>query len=359
MRSNRSFFVLSLALGTTSAIIAAASCGGGGSSSATASTTGAGGAHSDGGPGGSGGSGGSGGLFTMEAGQCSGPADCDGGVCVNGSCCDSAANVCGTSCCGSGTVCLFDKCVKPGKDCNNANDCEPGQYCETALGSMPDGGVPDGGDDAGLCTQPLPLGGKCLDLPPVCDADAGVPGPDAGCVAECTYHPPAGQLNATVRWEWGANAVHRPNFIDIWSTPTVGRVYDGNCDGKVDLLDSPDIVFVSGKTIDVNTGLGTCCQCTNTSPTSCLTGVLRMLDGRTGKEIWSLDSASANSAGFAGLSVALGDLDADGRMDIAAVTGEGFVVMVDGKGNVVRTSDKAIPGHGDATFGWGGGLSIA
>ena len=355
MRSTRSFFALSLAMGTTTAVIAASSCGGAGTTGGTSSTsTGTG----TGGQGG-GGTGGSGGLFNIDAGQCSSPADCDGGLCVNGACCDSAANVCGDACCNGGSVCLFDKCVKPGKECNTANDCDPGQYCETALGTKPDGGAPDGGDDAGLCTQPLPLGGKCLDLPPVCDPDGGPPGPDAGCVAECTYHPPVGQLDATIRWEWGANAVHRPNVIDIWATPTVGRVYDGNCDGKVDVLDSPDIVFVSGKAIHVDTGLGTCCQCTGAATSACLTGVLRMLDGRTGKEIWSLDKASANSIGFAGLSVALGDIDVDGRMDIAAVTGEGLVVMVDGKGTVVRTSDKPIPGHGDATFGWGGGLSIA
>ncbi|MFO0762421.1 MAG: VCBS repeat-containing protein [Byssovorax sp.] len=359
MRAKPAFFALSLLSGATTLGAVAASCGGSGTGttgSGTTTTTGAGGMSTTS----TTGSGGSGGLFNTDSGQCSGPADCDGGVCVNGACCDSAEHVCGDACCKSGTVCLFDKCVQPGKDCNTANDCAPGQYCETALGSMPDGGAPDAGPDGGLCTQPLPLGGKCLDLPPVCDNDGGLPGPDAGCVQECLYKPPVGQLDATVRWSWGPdNAVHRPNVVDIWATPTVGRVYDGNCDGKVDLLDSPVIVFVSGKALDANTGLGTCCQCTNTTPTGCLTGVLRVLDGRTGQEVWSLDKADANSSGFAGLSVALGDIDGDKQMDIVAVTGEGFVVMVDGKGNVVRTSDKPIPGHGDATFGWGGGLSIA
>ena len=48
---------------------------------------------------------------------------------------------------------------------------------------------------------------------------------------------------------------------------------------------------MTGNAIDAATGKGTCCQCTNTTPTSCHTGVLRMLDGRTGAEIWSLDKA--------------------------------------------------------------------
>lgn len=354
MRHHRAATAAILLLVGPAALVA--SCGGSDSSSTGAATgtgSGAGGAHPDGGPG-SGGTGGS--LFMGDAAMCSTSAECDGGVCVDGVCCDSAAHVCGGACCGAGTVCLFDKCVQPGNDCHTVNDCQPGQYCETALGEAADGGPGPG--DAG-CTQPLPLGGKCLDLPPICDTDAGAPGADAGCVSQCEYHPKAGQLSATAKWSWGPTAQIKPNFTDVWSTPTVGRVFDANCDGKVDLLDSPNVIFVSGKAIDSVTGKGTCCQCTGNAVSACLTGVLRMLDGRTGQEIWSLDKPDATSTGFAGLSVALGDVDSDGRMDIVAVTGEGYLVLIDANGKVVRTSDKPIPGHGNAAFGWGGGLSIA
>jgi hypothetical protein len=304
---------------------------------------------------------GTGGGFIQPDAGCHADTDCDGGVCLGGACCDTAANVCGAACCGGGTVCLFDKCVTPGKDCHTANDCDPGQYCETALGAQPDGGAPDGGADGGVCTQPLPLGGKCLDLPPVCAADAGAPGPDAGCVSLCEYHPPAGNLNAVQKWQWGPTATTKPNFTDVWSTPVVGRVHDSNCDGKIDELDAPVIVFVSGNDL-AGAPNGTNCQSATlggTNPSMCHTGVLRMLDGKTGEEIWTLTKASAGSVGFAGLSTALGDIDGDGRVDIVAATGEGFVVMIDGDGNVVRQSDKPIPGNGIATFGWGGGLSIA
>jgi hypothetical protein len=359
MRSNRGFLFGFGILGLSVAAAAASSCGGGGQTTSTSSTGHGGNGGAGGkGHGGSTGTAGSGTGGTIQTG-CQGDGDCDGGVCVSGACCGSATDVCGSACCSGGTVCLFDKCVTPGKDCHTANDCGAGQYCETALGSQPDGGVPDGGADGGVCVSPLPLQGKCLDLPPVCAADAGVPGADAGCVAQCEYHPPPGQLNAVQKWAWGPNAVFKPNFIDVWSTPTVGRVYDGNCDGKVDELDSPVIIFVSGRGIDANTGKGTCCQCTNTTPTSCHTGVLRMLDGRTGQEIWSLDKASAASTGFAGMSTAIGDIDGDGRMDILAVTGEGYVVLIDASGNVMRTSDKPIPGNANGSFGWGGGLAVA
>ncbi|HTJ82454.1 MAG TPA: VCBS repeat-containing protein, partial [Polyangiaceae bacterium] len=190
--------------------------------------------------------------------------------------------------------------------------------------------------------------------PPPCDANM-MP---AGCVPTCEYHPPVGPLDAVEKYSWGPVADVKPNFTDIWSTPAVGRIYDANCDGKVDVLDPPDLVFVSGRAIDGN-GVGTCCQCTGAATSACLTGVLRMLDGRTGEEIWSLDKASSTSVGFAGLSVAIGDIDNDGRMDITAVTGEGYVVLLDATGAVLRTSDLPIPGHGNGTFGWGGGLAIA
>jgi hypothetical protein len=369
MRTNRGFLVVVGTFGLSIAVGAAASCGGGTDTGGTTTdTTSKGGSGGAGGHGaGTTGTGNDGGGFINPDAGCHTNADCNGGVCVGGACCDSAAHVCGEQCCTGGTVCLFDKCVTPGKNCHTANDCGPGQYCETALGDQPDGGAgggaPDGGmgggspDGGPLCVAPLPLAGKCLALPPVCEPDAGTPAPDAGCVAQCEYHPPAGTLNAVAKWEWGPVAGVKPNFTDVWSTPTVGRVYDGNCDGKVDELDSPVIVFVSGNA--VTGGKGTCCQCDGQTPTSCHRGVLRMLDGRTGQEIWSLDKPSATSTGFAGLSVALGDIDSDGRMDIVAVTGEGYVVLIDSNGNVVRTSDKPIPGSGNNTFGWGGGLAIA
>ncbi len=304
----------------------------------------------------------SGGSTFEVGGGCATAGDCDGGVCVGGKCCTSADAVCGNVCCGAGTVCLFNACVTPGSPCFTGNDCKADEYCETAFGkpaTPSDAGVPDANTDARTdaatdggptCLEPPPVGGKCVKRPPVCadGADAGT-----GCIAKCEFKPTVGNLDAVPEWTWGTNAKEFRGFIDVWSTPTVGRVFDANCDGKVDILDAPNVIFVSGNAET------TCCQCNGSTPTSCHTGVLRMLDGRSGKEVWSLRRASAGSAGFSGLSVALGDLTGDGRMDIAAVTGEGFIVIVDGNGNVLRTSDKAIPGSGNDNFGWGGGLAIA
>jgi hypothetical protein len=309
--------------------------------------------------------------------------------CTSGTCCASA-NVCGSQCCGASQTCFAGACVTPGAMCRTSADCMTGEYCEPSLGmggdaGVPDGGVVDGGaadagvrdagaidtgvmGDAGpVCTGAAPTVGRCLAIPPRCPSGVdggGVDGgsPDGGtCTTVCEYHPPVGNLQAVTAWSWGQPTppADFPNHIDVWSTPAVGRLYDANCDGHVDDLDPPAVIFVSGHAVDSTTGRGTCCQCSNTTPTECHRGVLRAVDGRTGQTLWSLRRASASSSGFSATSVAIGDVDRDGRMDVVAATGEGYVVLVDGNGNVVRTSDQPIPGSGNDSFGWGGGFAIA
>jgi hypothetical protein len=289
--------------------------------------------------------------------------DCNGGYCVNGACCPTADQVCGDNCCDFGQVCFANSCVNPGRVCHSAADCDPGQYCELGLGDG-DGGVPDGGQtsDGGVCLHPAPAGGRCLDLPPDCEVtDGGVPILDAGvCIPECEYHPnPDGPLNAQVKWHWGQDALEYTQFVDVWATPTVGRMYDTNCDGVVDEFDPPNIIFVSG---NAETR-----YCGANNSMNCHTGVLRVLDGLSGQEIWSLRRAESGSLGFTGMSVAIGDIYEDGsqgpdggsRIEIAVVTGEGKVAIIDHLGNVMALSDDAIPGHGDRHFGWGGALALA
>ena len=350
-------------------LIAAAACSS--SEDTTAGPQGGGGSGASGGSKDSGLQGGSGGSGVIDTGLlgdsdtpgCTSNDQCDGGVCVGKTCC-AAESACGASCCKAGETCFANACVVPGDVCRSAADCEEGQYCELGLGPKPepqDAGAEasadsgdSGGSDAGgpVCLEPAPSPGRCLSLPPQCPANT----PDAGppdCLLTCEYHPPAGQLDAVVKWSWGPVAEQFPGWTDVWSTPTVGRVHDTNCDGKIDELDPPAIAFVSGNTKELN------CGNDNGDPDSCRNGILRLLDGRTGKEIWSLRKASAASIGFMGLSLAIGDIDpALPGMEIAAVTGEGKLVIIDGTGKVLRTSTQAVPGSTNASFGWGGGLAL-
>lgn len=302
-------------------------------------------------------------------GNCATSASCGTGYeCTSGMCCASAS-VCGVSCCGATQTCFAGACVVPGVSCRTNLDCAANEYCEPALGgSGSDGGITDAGvaaSDAGrVCSAPSARPGRCLALPPACPTLPDGGALDAGttsCTTMCEYHPSVGHLDAVVAWSWGQPTppAQNPNHIDVWSTPTVGRLYDANCDGNVDELDPPNIVVVTGHAVDSATGLGACCQCSNTTPTECHQGVLRALDGRTGETVWSLRRASAGSSGFSATSVAIGDIDHDGRMDVVAATGEGYVVLVDGNGVVRRTSDMPIPGSANDSFGWGGGFAIA
>jgi hypothetical protein len=304
---------------------------------------------------GTGGKGADGGLsLDTGAGECSASKPCETGVCVAGMCCPSAEQACETKCCAGSEVCIFDQCVVPGKNCQSANDCAAGEYCETALGEpAPDSGT--GTNDAGkTCTQPIPASGKCVPLPPVCP-DGQTTLPDGGsCVEKCEYHPPAGQLNAKKKWQWGLDLppVEFPNFADVWATPTVARVVDSNCDGKVDPTDSPNVIFVSGN------AASTCCSCNGAAVSTCKTGKLRVLDGASGQEIWSLDQAAAGAYGFAGLSVALGDINGDQKIDIVAMTGDGYIAAIDADGNVLAVSNLPVDTKDASAFGWGGGIAL-
>jgi hypothetical protein len=292
--------------------------------------------------------------------------DCNGGVCLEGSCCASAEQVCGKLCCAVGKKCFANACVTPGKVCYSAGDCDPGQYCEPTLGpgggGGGDGGVADagaGGADAGssgqVCLKPPPAAGRCLDLPERCGAT-----PTPGCLPACEFKPTPGKtLDAEQEWHWGASNVKQyKSYVDVWSTPVVGRLTDTNCDGKVNELDPPNIIVIAGD------AKGSQCASAAVAP-ACLEGVLRVLDGATGQEIWSLRKPGPGTNGFSAVTMALGDIDRDGHLEIIGVDSNAHIVIIDYTGKLQATSDKPIPEaiKADLTvntgFGWGGGLALA
>lgn len=278
--------------------------------------------------------------------RCSRDEECGDGVCLDGACCASEEAVCGAQCCGGGETCFGGACVVPGDTCITNRDCATGEYCEPGLGEGgggSDGGVPDGGVSG---CGPVRGAGRCLALPPSCDEAA----PGEPCVsASCEFRPPVEDLNAVPQWRWDpTTAVEQPDRVDVWSTPMVGRIFDSNCDGAIDELDPSAIVFVSN---DVRAGA---CH----GPDLCRRGVLRALDGATGRELWSLDAAEPGSVGFSGVSLALGDLDDDGVMDIVAITGERRLAAIRGDGTVMAVGADILPVPTETGLGWGGGLAL-
>jgi hypothetical protein len=281
-------------------------------------------------------------------GGCTDDSHCGDGVCHLGECCGRAEQVCGNACCGSAEVCFANACVTPGDACLTQSDCPDGQICELSLKDAADGGMtPDAGER--VCLGGATAPGRCIALPPRC----GTPGADPEtCIqASCEFIPTPGPLDAVVQWQWGQEGADTfPGAVDVWSTPVVGRLHDTNCDGRIDHLDPPAVVFVSANVQNT--------QCAAGGTQRCKDGVLRAIDGNTGQALWSLEKPEEGSRGFAGFSLAIGDITLDGRMEIVVSSGEGFVYLVSGDGQVLRKSDLPIVGAEHQTFGWGGAFAI-
>lgn len=121
---------------------------------------------------------------------------------------------------------------------------------------------------------------------------------------------PAHAAPLTPRWSWTSSLV-LPDFLNVMNTPSV---MDLNRDG------SPEVIF--GATNSTGGGYVEI-------------GVLRVLSGSTGSEVFTVTDASyrINTAG----SIATGDIDRDGKPDIVAVDASGR---------------RLIAFNGDGTFKW-------
>ena len=185
--------------------------------------------------------------------------------------------------------------------------------------------------------------------------DNGQPPMSANCNFTFRTAPDSTEnLNAQALWSW--QPVEFPEYADVWSTPVVARIFDSNGDGVVDAHDDPSIIFISGNSTNIDFS--------KTSQPGLRDGVLRVLNGRTGAEQFSL-------GGFAGVSVAVGDVLRNGTVQIAAVTSDGAVVLIGSTNappvaplSVLATSPSGAVVHcGNFgcdfdTLGTGGGLAI-
>ncbi|MBF0449516.1 MAG: VCBS repeat-containing protein [Candidatus Magnetomorum sp.] len=116
--------------------------------------------------------------------------------------------------------------------------------------------------------------------------------------------PAVGQFSPKLAWEWtGSNDFPLSN--QVICTPLVGNLTDDNNDGKIDLKDIPDIVFITfeGNNYEKR-------------------GIIRAISGDGSKEHFSIGPVSTGNKYFEAFPTynsALGDIDNDGIVEILVV----------------------------------------
>jgi hypothetical protein len=146
---------------------------------------------------------------------------CDGAqMCFEGSCvaqCSDPSQLCGVDgalCCESDEGCIGGACVPLLDECTLGEDCEADELCEPSLG---------------VCI-PRDSVEVCEFRPP-----AGEFAPTIGC----RWTPPEATMDAT------EEEIEIAGMGEVVMTPSVANLTDDNADGVTDMLDTPDIVFVS------------------------------------------------------------------------------------------------------------------
>ena len=182
--------------------------------------------------------------------------------------CAAPRTACGASCCAPGERCWNeDTCIPDRGACATNDDCTSDTYC--ADGICVPWGVPAGTLSNAECTQTVRI--EAIE-------------PDVQCR---WTGPPAGDAH--------------PDHVHVMATPTV---VDFDFDDDPATLE-PSIVFTSFPTAG-----------SYRSP-----GVLRVIDGATCAQQFTVDAAE--DATMSPASVALGDLDGDGRAEIVAAANAG------------------------------------
>lgn len=219
--------------------------------------------------------------------DCGSAVECNGvccdstDMCFEGSCvaqCDRPSQLCGDEnelCCANREVCISGGCTPFGNECVSTDDCELDELCEQSLGVC----IPRDSVDV------------CEFRPPV-----GEFAPTVGC----RWTPPPAPMGAS------AEEIEIAGMSEVVMTPAVANLTDDNGDGVTDVLDTPDIVFVS-----FNYAADGCCT---------RRGVLRIVSGAcksdgmmtTHATLKGFDSGDwiGNSTG-----IALGNLHPDHMID--------------------------------------------
>ncbi len=205
---------------------------------------------------------------------------------------------CGDNCCENNQVCINDSCQDiADTDCNEDTDCAENQFCDS-------------------------ITNKCM----IMDTENS-----------CIYHPEIpNEMTPLIKWEWPNEDTPHHNSKHIMMAPVVANMTDDNGDGVIDLKDIPDVIFSSAPAVNG------------------ANAHLRIVDGKTGLDI---AEETAHPVHF-GSSMAVGDIDNDGKNEILAISDANkkkmFAFEYDDENNLVlKWSAKFGVGGSDA------GISIA
>jgi len=142
--------------------------------------------------------------------------------------------------------------------------------------------------------------------------------------------PPVRQFSPQLAWEWTGSRNDYPKSNQVMCTPMIGNLTDDNNDGKIDLKDIPDIVFITFENYRYEKN-----------------GVIRVISGDGTKEHYSIGSIkheSYNLMAFPCYNPALGDIDMDGLMEIIVVMGDladnKWAVVFEHNGELKWVSDE-------------------
>ena len=131
---------------------------------------------------------------------------------------------------------------------------------------------------------------------------------------DCAYQPPRATFEPEEELGWSTSAQY-PDKDQVMSTPTVVNLTDDNGDGVVDAQDIPDVVFNSFDTYVCGQWI-------------CLgSGVLRAVSGDDFTELWAVAPSGDTTAPAA--SIAAGDIDGDGLVELATLRFNGGLVVFD------------------------------
>jgi hypothetical protein len=169
-----------------------------------------------------------------------------------------------------------------------------------------------------------------------------------GVEDELPVCPTPEAFSPEVVWHWEGGSV-QPNSNMVWTTPLVSRLEDTDGDGVVTRDDTPRVIFISFDHDDNQAVISPDDQDHINDPTP---GILRVLDGATGAEVFTNTEHLLNSS----VTPVVADIDADGFPEIVAqkwIVLEGVEDIPDGpkiKGKFVRGNLMAF--EHDGTFKW-------